>query len=893
MIDGATNNTFGDQKQLIQLQKTSSLRKTFGVVGIAANSTEEAKSGNVERSEINNSYSTFNWLDAKLAFIDKEEISEVEDESSLNGNEDVLAWCSGINKLNDQRNTSFESLESNTTTIEQKQQSRQLNDENEISRRFPEELFGEKTPNKIVTASIEKRYEKINERKETRHSGNVNDAKATHLKLERDTETQQNLEHNRKSTKSQENKNTEAKNTPQEDELILCIDMMAAHMKELELEKERVKLDVIVALRRRFDSLLLNNRIMDSGERNEGSGDGGKEVPAQFFEELNDSLYDITLDEVTRIKREEREKQQRIEEGYQLQVQKLSKELESLAQQKCELLVEISNCKEKTRFLEDRQGKHERAENRTVYLESLLRNVENENAKLKTKVEALENEALEIQQQNRTLTSSVKDLKHKLELSTSAEESTTQFYNAEHEKLLDDNKRAKDELFELQNQLESLRQEKQRIVNSKETDISIIKHLEEKLKRQGTLLENVSDDSNKHFETNLKLENKAAEYKQKLKKCAFGIESTQHENKKLQEENASLEREKSDLKKTVGELKQRELEHSFELSMQKADFERKQSSWNSQREHLERKLKLLLASAESNAVAIHNSNNAHNSRIDAQKTVSFKHSLFNSSNDFHTTINTKPQISRNEPFINQSLLSDSTDFHTTTTKPQISRSEPFINQSIFSDSNSIIHNNSNRSFRKNETQNTILHSYNHGLSLGDVVTSSSKNKMVDEAAVQNPYAFDHSITNHSHLANVNGQTTTNYLKKNSSSFPSYGVPSINSHNRDLFSNGNAPNHSKNAHFQNGINKSPPYNEYSTAQLLQKPVNGNERINSSVTSPAKESKTKVKYTADDTRYIVVCKNLRCCRSQTYLSFSGFLIIRGMKSIGFCSQGEKLT
>jgi len=59
-----------------------------------------------------------------------------------------------------------------------------------------------------------------------------------------------------------------------------------------------------------------------------------------------------------------------------------------------------------------------------------------------------------------------------------------EFYEREHEKLVDENRDLKDEISSLQTQLQACEQEKERLVNSKETDLSIIKHLEEKMKRQ-------------------------------------------------------------------------------------------------------------------------------------------------------------------------------------------------------------------------------------------------------------------------------------------------------------------------------------------------------------------------------------------------------------------------
>ncbi|XP_066922066.1 uncharacterized protein [Clytia hemisphaerica] len=344
------------------------------------------------------------------------------------------------------------------------------------------------------------------------------------------------------------------------DELGLCIDIMAARIKELELEKERVKLDVIVALRKQFEKLTNTDH----------------EIHCGTLEKLNDSVCEVAVQEVEKVRNQERERRSKIEEDYQRKVDQLTDEVRDLRVDKSTLLAEVSDTRRGQSLVQEKQGKLERLQNRVSYLESLLRTVEKDNEKMKQNLKELDCENSKLLVENKTLRNEVGDVSHQLEVSRTTDSKMKDFYEKEREKMYDENKQVKDELTELGNEMMVLKQEKEKLVNSKETDISIIKHLEEKLKRQGDLLDTMSADSSRYFELNMKLENKTAQYKQKLKKSAYGIESTLEENKRLKNEKENLEGDLTVLQKSLNESKRREHDMQFQFKKLRAELEQKQ-----------------------------------------------------------------------------------------------------------------------------------------------------------------------------------------------------------------------------------------------------------------------------------------------------------------------------
>jgi len=392
-------------------------------------------------------------------------------------------------------------------------------------------------------------------------------------------------EHTIQSDNTRNNKDS-SKQTHLTEELGLCIDLMASRIKELELEKERIKLDVIIALRERFESLT-TGRVDPSDNLKTRPKMNGDKLQTGMLEKLNESVCEITLEEVEKVKQGEREKLFKVEESYQVQLQKLQKEVEGLNKEKCKLLTDLGEAKRAAGQLDEKQSKLDRFENRVAYLESLLQTVEKDSDKYKTQIARLEEDISNLQRENKSLRSSLSDAQHQLDVTRTTDTKMKEFYEREHEKLVDENRDLKDEISSLQTQLQACEQEKERLVNSKETDLSIIKHLEEKMKRQGNLLDTMSTDSSKYFELNLKLESKAAEYKQKLKKSVYGIECTQEESKRLREEKESIEEERAALKKSFNEAKRKESELQFKLKRMKAEFDQKEHEWTLQKERLE------------------------------------------------------------------------------------------------------------------------------------------------------------------------------------------------------------------------------------------------------------------------------------------------------------------
>ena len=344
------------------------------------------------------------------------------------------------------------------------------------------------------------------------------------------------------------------------DELGLCIDMMAARIRELELERERIKLDVIVALRKQFEN------VKNSGGDLANLRDGG----------LDDNLCNIAIEEVEKCRSAELEKQAEMKADYERKLKDLTSQLSFVEKEKSQLLDELEgNKKASDSRLDEKQGKLDRVQSRVSYLESLLKTIEKDNTKLKQNVDTTETQLSQYQAEGKSLQNQLDELHHQLEVSRNTDSKMKEFYEREHAKMSNEHKSVKDQLADVEIQLANSKQEREKLLNSKETDTSIIRHLEDKLKRQGTLLDTMSTDSNKYFELNMKLESKAAEYKQKLKKSVYGIESTQEENKRLKKERDSLDNDKAQLQRDLNEVKRRENHLLFQIKKLTAESEQK------------------------------------------------------------------------------------------------------------------------------------------------------------------------------------------------------------------------------------------------------------------------------------------------------------------------------
>ena len=340
------------------------------------------------------------------------------------------------------------------------------------------------------------------------------------------------------------------------DELGLCIDLMAARIRELELERERVKLDVILALRKQFENIQNRN--------------GSRENLRDIF--LNDSVCNIAVDEVEKCRSVELEKQSEMKAEYESKIHDLTARLSSLESENGNL---SDSRKTNASRLDDTLGKLDRVQSRVSYLESLLRTVEKDNVKLKDNAEETETHLSACRSENTSLRTQLEETTHQLEVAASTDSKMKEFYEREREKMGREHKSLQDQLADTTTQLANSRQDAEKLLNSKETDISIIKHLEEKLKQQGSLLDNMSTDSTKYFELNMKLESKVTEYKQKLKKSAFGIESTHEENKRLKKERDLLENDKSALQRELSETKRRESNLAFQIKKLEAESQQK------------------------------------------------------------------------------------------------------------------------------------------------------------------------------------------------------------------------------------------------------------------------------------------------------------------------------
>lgn len=343
------------------------------------------------------------------------------------------------------------------------------------------------------------------------------------------------------------------------DSLLLYFDLMSAHIQEMKLEKERMKLDVLVALRTKLQNVY--------------DGESLEKIPAKFAEKINDNLCEVMIAEVMRVKEEEEAKCTKQKEGYLLQIKKMSSELAERAKEKCELSVELNTYKEHLSKLKESFDKSDNLENRVVYLEDLLRSVEKENEKLKVDTRQLRKENEKVNKNVRDLEHACEDSSRKYDSLKTSEKTMRQTTRQEIDNLIAQNKKANDELFTVENQKENLRLELERAKNSKEADLTIIKHLEEKLNSQEIFLQNMHEDSNKNFENNLKLESKATEYKQKLKKCVNVLEAARKENKRLSDNAHALQNEIDECRTVKHNLKMKESDLILQHAKERTELE--------------------------------------------------------------------------------------------------------------------------------------------------------------------------------------------------------------------------------------------------------------------------------------------------------------------------------
>ena len=246
-------------------------------------------------------------------------------------------------------------------------------------------------------------------------------------------------------------------------------------------------------------------------------------------------------------------------------------------------MVELNLCKRKLTSLSEYNEKNDRIESRIVYLENLLRSIEKENGQFKIDIKNLEGENSDFRKKNSLLTNDLSNVKATLETTRSSEEVAKKTFEEERIKLIHHNNTVNDEVF-------MLKHENHGMVNSIETDKSIIKHLEEKLKRQEILLEKLTGDSDKSFQNNLKNETKAAEYKQKVKKCAAMIENLRADNAKYQEDNRLLGDEKQALRQSVHEIKLKESDLILQTTRERKEFEQSVNNLNDEKQALLQKI---------------------------------------------------------------------------------------------------------------------------------------------------------------------------------------------------------------------------------------------------------------------------------------------------------------
>ena len=201
-------------------------------------------------------------------------------------------------------------------------------------------------------------------------------------------------------------------------------------------------------------------------------------------------------------------------------------------------------------------------EGRMEYLEALLENLETDNEDFRTKLKTVEEKNIVLKHDNKKLTIKVNDLRKENDYLRNTELSMRTHFDSETEKLYTKIQNLNEEISSLRNANQELKCEVFEVQSSKETDLSIIQLLEDKIENSKELLEKITNENKENKDYRAKFENKIKEYKEKLKKVTSHSEKLDEANRTLREINSELHSKLNGKESEVEDLKRKEKHRS-------------------------------------------------------------------------------------------------------------------------------------------------------------------------------------------------------------------------------------------------------------------------------------------------------------------------------------------
>ena len=236
----------------------------------------------------------------------------------------------------------------------------------------------------------------------------------------------------------------------------------------------------------------------------------------------------------------------------------MTAEIKKLTTQNTELNIELASLKQKLNDFKKSVRSDESTEGRMEYLESLLENLETDNEDFRTKLKTVEEENIVLKHDNKKLTIKVNDLRKENDYLRNTELSIKTQFDGETEKLYTKIQTLNEEISSLRNVNQEVKCEVFKAQISKETDLSIIKLLEDKIENSKELLEKITNENKENKDYRAKFENKSKEYKEKLKKVTSHSDKLDEANRILREINSELHSKLNGKESEVEDLKRKE-----------------------------------------------------------------------------------------------------------------------------------------------------------------------------------------------------------------------------------------------------------------------------------------------------------------------------------------------
>ena len=319
------------------------------------------------------------------------------------------------------------------------------------------------------------------------------------------------------------------------DELSICFDYIETLAKRQQVKEKEIEVSVLRQLREKIEAITNSN--MDS-------------IPEYVADIVSTPENQILQSPLL----------------YKFQCEQninvMTTEIKKLTTQNTELNIELASLKQKLNDFKKSARSNESKEGRMEYLEALLENLETDNEDFRTKLKTVEEKNIVLKHDNKKLTIKVNDLRKENDYLRNTELSIKTQFDGETEKLYTKIQNLNEEISSLRNANQELKCEVFEVQSSKETDLSIIKLLEDKIENSKELLEKITNENKENKDYRAKFENKIKEYKEKLKKVTSHSEKLDEANRTLREINSELHSKLNGKESEVEDLKRKEKHRS-------------------------------------------------------------------------------------------------------------------------------------------------------------------------------------------------------------------------------------------------------------------------------------------------------------------------------------------